>query len=133
MTRRPERRFVASVHFDLYIISISVFAFNHCISKESRVARTNGGDESKSRWINNLAPMICIERVRGRSSMYSDSFFSSLDSNSMVMGDGGNMGYDASHVGDDVLALAYIMKKLQMPLVRVNVHLHDVNSYSILC
>lgn len=27
------RRFVASVHFDLYIISISVFAFNHCISK----------------------------------------------------------------------------------------------------
>lgn len=73
-----------------------------------------------------------IEKVRGQSGMYSDSFFSSLDSNGMVMGDGENMGHDASHVSDDVLALAYIMKKLQMPVSCVNVHL-VVKSDSILC
>lgn len=43
------------------------------------------------------------------------------------------MGHDTSRVGDDVLALAYIMKKLQMPVVCVNVHLNNVKSDGILC
>lgn len=126
--------FVACVRFDLYIVLISVLAFNYCITKELRVAKTNGATRQKQVDYDSVLVSFTGMMQGQKQHIY-------LDCDCMVMGDETKgsgtavaiTGHDPSHVGD-VLALTYIHNgQVTNVCALCNIRVHDVGNRGIFC